>query len=267
MVRRLWPAAVVWALAGPVQAADGEGLVSRDLVRGTLSTPGVFVPDDSWAVRREEADLARFFGAAVQDWGIGRFSVPVTHELWRLDAQRSLSVSTLAIQWQHSLTSGNLVSLSARYGDGVASDTERSVMSGSAAVLSWSGFFKNESRLTGRVFVGDEEARDRSIGYAARRYVGLELEGRYSLWRDHAPFAGFAWQRNDYQSLDGNGNGGAWSGTVRDGSASRLAAGWAWQIQSNWDLRAEANYRLTDDASDALDNDRSQFYFSTRYGF
>lgn len=264
MARCLWPAAVL-VFAGPVQAADGEGLVPRGLVGGALSTPSVFVSDDSGVPRREEADLARFFGTAMQDWGIGRFSIPVTHEQWRLDAQRSLSVNTLAIQWQHSLNPGSLVSLSARYGDGIASDTERSVISGSAAVLSWSGLFKNESRLTGRVFVGDEETRDRSIGYAARRYIGLGIEGRYSLWRDHAPFAGFAWQRNDYQALDGNSS--SWNGALRGGSASHLAAGWAWQIQSNWDLRAEANYRLTDDLPDALDSDRSQFFFSTRYGF
>lgn len=265
MVRHLWPVAAVWALVGPVQAADGEGFASRGLVGGSLSAPSIFVPDDSSTVHREEADLARFFGTAMQDWGIGRFSIPVTHEQWRLDAQRSLSVNTLAIQWQHSLNPGSLVSLSARYGDGIASDTERSVISGSAAVLSWSGLFKNESRLTGRVFVGDEETRDRSIGYAARRYIGLGIEGRYSLWRDHAPFAGFAWQRNDYQALDGNSS--SWNGALRGGSASHLAAGWAWQIQSNWDLRAEANYRLTDDLPDALDSDRSQFFFSTRYGF
>lgn len=260
MSRSIWPVLAIIVIPAPAVAADADGLAPRGLAGETLLTPGLFAPEVT-VTRRDEADLARFFGTSFREWGNSRFSIPLSHEQWQVDAQRSQSVSALAIQWEHSLGPANHVSLSARYGDRVWSDTEHSASAGSAAVLSWSSLFRNDSRVTGRLFYGDEETRDRNIGYAGRRYVGVELEGRYTLWRDHAPFAGFAWQRNDYQLFDGNG------GALRNGSSSRLAAGWAWQIESNWDLRAEANYRLADDALEVPDSDRTQFFFSTRYGF
>lgn len=265
MSRSAWAAIAILVVAAPVEAGDAEGRAPRGLAGESLLGSGVFGSDGSWVTRRDETDLARFFGNALGEWGNSRFSIPLVHEQWRRDAQRSLAVNALAIQWEHSLNSDNLMSLSARYGDRVATDTEQRVASGTAAVLSWSGLVGNDSRLTGRLFVGDEDARDPNLGYAARRYVGLELEGRYSLWRDHAPFAGFAWQRNDYQPLDHNG--GAYHGALRSSSRSWLAAGWSWQIESNWDLRAEANYRVLDEVFDAPDTDRTQFFFSTRYGF
>jgi hypothetical protein len=261
MSRSIWFAAAIIVITAPAEAGDAQGFAPRGLAGESRLSSGTFGP----VTRYDEADLARFFGSAVREWGNSRFSVPLRHEQWQLDAQRSLLVNALAIQWEHSLESGSLMSLSARYGDGVLSDTERRALSGTAAVFSWSSLFGNDTRLIGRVFVGDEEARDRSIRYAARRYVGLEIEGRYSLWRDHAPFAGLAWQRNDYQALDSNGvpSYSMW----RSESVSRLAAGWAWQIQPHWDLRAEANYRMADETLDAVEGDRTQFYFTTRYGF
>jgi xanthine dehydrogenase iron-sulfur cluster and FAD-binding subunit A len=48
---------------------------------------------------------------------------------------------------------------------------------------------------------------------------------------------------------------------------SSFAAGWNWQVNPSWDMRAEANYRLADDSAEASELDRTQFYFSTRYGF
>jgi len=264
MSRPIWPAIAILVITAPVEAGEVEGFAPRGLAGESRLHSGVLGQEGVWVARRDETDLAGFFGNALRDWGSGRFSIPVSHEQWRLDSQRSLSVNALAIQWEHGLNSGSLVSLSARYGDHVANDTGQRTLSGSAAVFSWSGLLKNDSRLTGRMLIGDEEARDRSAGYATRRYVGLELEGRYTLWRGHAPFAGLAWQRNDYQLFD---TGGTTGPAVRNGSSSRLAAGWSWQIESNWNLRAEANYRLADDTLDVPDNDRTQFYFSTRYGF
>lgn len=264
MSRPIWAAIAILAISAPVEAGDAEGFAPRGLAGESLLQSGA---DGTWVGRRDEVDLARFFGSALREWGSNRFSIPVSREQWRRDSQRSLAVNALAIQWEHSLNPDHLLSVSARYGDRVASDTEQRALSGTAAVFSWSSLFRNDSRLTGRLFVGDEDARDPSLGYAGRRYVGLEVEGRYTLWRDHAPFAGFAWQRNDYQPLDANANGGAYHGTLRHSSRSWLAAGWSWQIESNWDLRAEANYRVLDDVFDAPDADRTQFFFSTRYGF
>jgi len=265
MSRTIWPVLTVLLVSTPAGAGETEGFVPRGLAGESFSASATFNRNGTWVAQRDEADLAGFFGSAFRDWGDNRFSIPLSHEQWRMDSQRSLTVNALAIQWEHGLGAGNQLALSARYGDRVASDTESRVLSGTAAVLSWSSLFQNDSRVTGRLFIGDQDARDRSVSYSARRYVGLELEGRYSLWRDHSPFAGFAWQRSDYQTADGNGA--TWSGALRGESSSRLAAGWAWQVLPNWDIRAEANYRLTDDAYDLLESDRTQLYFSTRFGF
>jgi len=265
MSRSVWSALAVFVISAPAGAGEVEGLTPRGLAGESQLPSRALSQSGTWVQRHDEADLAGFFGNASRDWGNSRFSLPLIREQWSMDSQRTLWMNAFAIQWEHNLENGSLVSLSARYGDGLASDTESRVLSSSAAVLSWSSLFRNESRLTGRLFFGDQDARDRSLGFFARRYVGLELEGRYSLWRVHAPFAGFSWQRSDYQTPDGNGV--TWGAALRGESSSRFAAGWAWHILPNWDLRAEAKYRLTDDAFELSDSDRTQLYFSTRYGF
>ena len=212
-------------------------------------------------INRTEFDLIRFFGSDILEWGNNRFLMPLRQEQY-IDARRSLLVNVLAIEWQHSLNTANLLTLSARYGDSLSSDTEVSAASGTSAVLTWNRSLGSESRLSGRLYVGDEEAKLRTNG--ERRYFGMHLEGRYSLWRDHTPFASLRWQRSQYDALD---NGGPTAGSLRYENSSRLAAGWNWQVSPGWDMRAEANYRLGDEGLDATDSDRSQLYFSTHYGF
>lgn len=214
-------------------------------------------------VNRVELDLVRFFGSDILEWGNNRFSIPLRQEQHMVDARRSLLVNVLAIEWQHSVNPANLLTLSARYGDSLASDTETSTASGTSAVLSWNSLLGGESSLSGRFYIGDEEAKLRVNG--ERRYFGMQLEGRYSLWRDHTPFASLRWQRSQYDALD---NGGLIAGSLlRYESSSRFAAGWNWQVSPGWDMRAEANYRLGEEGLDATDSDRTQLYFSTHYGF
>jgi hypothetical protein len=251
--------------APPVPAGETESFTPRGLAGETLIAPGQFDLETASVPRRSEIDLAGVFAGQDLAWGAGRLSLPVTHEIWQVDSQRLFSVHALSIQWQHSLGPANRVTLSTRYGDRSSSETERSVATGTAAALAWSSGLNSVSSVTGRLYLGDEAARDRSLGYAGRRYVGLELEGRYSLWRDHAPFASLAWQSSNYQLQDNNVPAGG--SLTRTEQVSRFAAGWSWQIDPNWDLRAEANYRLTEDSLDTLDGDRTRFYFSTRYGF
>lgn len=212
-------------------------------------------------INRTEIDLIRFFGSEILEWGNNRFSMPLRQERY-VEARRSLFVNVLSIEWQHSLNAANLLTLSARYGDSFSSDTENSAASGTSAVLSWNSLLGSDSRLSGRLYIGDEEAKTRANG--ERRYFGMHLEGRYSLWRDHTPFASLRWQRSQYDALD---NGRATAGALRYENSSRLAAGWNWQVSPGWDMRAEANYRLSDESLDAADLDRTQLYFSTRYGF
>lgn len=214
-------------------------------------------------INRTEVDLIRFFGSDILEWGNNRFSMPLRQEQHMVDAHRSLFVNVLAIEWQHSLNAANLLTLSARYGDSLSNDTEISAASSTSAVLSWNTLLGSESRLSGRLYIGDEEAKLRAIG--ERRYYGMLLEGRYSLWRDHTPFASLRWQRSQYDALD---SGALIAGSLlRYESSSRFTAGWNWQVSPGWDMRAEANYRLGDDGLDAPDSDRTQLYFSTHYGF
>jgi len=214
---------------------------------------------------RTDLDLANFFGGETLRWGKGRLAIPFRREEWSLDSQRSLLVNALAIEWQHSVNADNLVTLSARYDSSLYSNADLPRASGTAATLSWSGLFAGDSRISGKFFVGDQDARERRVGSGERRFYGLQLEGRYSLWRDHAPFASLQWQRNNYDSVDAAAQGGS---LLRQESISRFAAGWNWQVNPSWDVRAEANYRLADDSSvDVPELDRTQLYFSTRYGF
>lgn len=213
------------------------------------------------SINRVELDLASFFAGGSLEWGSNRFTVPLRQETWRLDSRRSLLVNALAIEWQHSMNAANLFTLSARYGDSLSTDSELQNVAGKTATLSWNSLFGSESRVSGRFYVGDEEAQ--AGMNSERRYFGMHVEGRYGLWRDHTPFASLRWQRNQYEMDNAAPNG----SLLRHDSFSRLAAGWNWQVTPGWDMRAEANYRLSDDSVDAADFDRTQLYFSTHYGF
>jgi hypothetical protein len=214
-------------------------------------------------ISRSETDLLHSLAGETLSWGNNRFSVPLEQESLRLDSRRSLLINVLSIEWQHYMNASNFLTLSAHRGDSLNSDAELPGTSGTAASLSWSSLFGGESRVIGRLYAGDEDAKERSNGYTDRRYFGLHVEGRYSLWRDHAPFASLKWQRSNVEM----GNSGTANSLLRRESFSLLGAGWNWQVSPSWDVRAEANYRLIDDSAEAVEADRTQLYFSTRYGF
>lgn len=246
--------------AGTTAAGDVSNSLLLDpaLVREQDSKPA------QQLINRTETDLVRSFAGEPLTWGNNRFSVPLQQETWRLDSRRSLLINALAIEWQHNMNASNYLTLSARHGDSLYSDAELRGTSGTAATLSWSTLFGGESRVIGRLYAGDEDAKERSNGNNDRRYYGLQVEGRYGLWRDHAPFASLKWQRGNIETL---GSTGTTSPLLRSESFSYLGAGWNWQVSPSWDMRAEANYRLADDSADPVEFDRAQFYFSTRYGF
>src|SRR4030066_111963 len=188
-------------------------------------------------ISRTETDLVRSFTGETLGWGNNRFAVPLQQETWRLDPRRSLLINALAIQWQHSLNASNFLTLSARHGDSLYSDAElpgpfdnfsagsstgaRQSSSGSAATLSWNTLFGGESRVIGRLYAGDEDAKERINGNTDRRYFGLQVEGRYGLWRDHAPFASLKWQRSNVEM---QGNTGTATALLRRESFSFLGA-------------------------------------------
>jgi hypothetical protein len=245
---------------GPVVAGERDSLWLNPLLDPERNTQ----QELSQPVSRTDLDLAHFFGGETLSWGSSRILMPFRHEEWSLDTQHSLLVNALAIEWQHNVNADNLVTLSARYDSSLYSNAELPRASGTAATLSWSGLFASDSRISGKLFVGDQDAHERRSGNGGRFY-GLQLEGHYTLWRDHAPFASLQWQRNNYDAVDPTAQGGS---LLRQESISRFAAGWNWQVRPSWDVRAEANYRLPDDSTaDVPEIDRTQLYFSTRYGF
>jgi hypothetical protein len=216
-------------------------------------------------VSRRELDLTGFFGISVREWGLEHFSMPLLMEERRVDAQHSMLLNALSVQWQHSMNARDMMTLSARYGDYSYSDPLLAGGTNTSAMFSWSRLLGDDARVIGKFFVGDESSRDRASSYAGRRYYGLLVEGSYALWPDHAPFASLSWQHSDFDVTDYVAASSALS--TRHDSGSRFAAGWNWQVQPNWGVRAEANYRFSDYALDFGEADRTQFYFSTRYGF
>lgn len=255
----------------------GSGTVAADDASSSLLLDPALVREQgaktaSQLVSRTEMDLVRSFAGETLSWGNNRFAAPLQQETWRLDSRRSLLINALAIQWQHNMNASNVLTLSARHSDSLYSDAELpgpstssgQASSGTAATLSWSTLFGGESRVIGRLYAGDEDAKERSNDNTDRRYYGLQVEGRYGLWRDHAPFASLKWQRSNVEM---QGNTGTANSLLRRESFSYLGAGWNWQVSPSWDVRAEANYRLADDSADAVEIDRTQLYFSTRYGF
>jgi hypothetical protein len=247
--------------AGSGMSSTGDAVLQPNRVVAGSAVAGPTAP----AIRRE-FDLAdTILGEAARNWGYGHFSIPLTREDYGLEASHPAYVNALAIQWQHQPDSGNRLTVNAQRADSarLANDAVQSSVSGASASLAWRRQFQSEAQVTGRFYLGDEDSRDSALGRSARRYYGLEFEGRYPLWRDHAPFAGFRWQRSDVDAVDGYGIG----TSLRNESGSRFAAGWDWRISPNWDLRAQANYRFLDDGSDPAETDRTHFYFSSRYGF
>ena len=263
----------------------GAGTTAADDVSSNLLLDPAFTGEPGsrsglQLIGRTETDLLRSFSGETLDWGNNRFSVPLQQQTWRLDSRRSLLVNALAIEWQHSMNASNFLTLSARHGDSLYSDAELpgpfdrlragsstgsgQASSGTAATLSWSTLFGSESRVIGRLYAGDEDAKERINGNTDRRYFGLQVEGRYGLWRDHAPFASLKWQRSNVET---QGYTGTVNSLLRRESFSLLGAGWNWQVSPSWDMRAEANYLLFDDNAEAVEADRTQLYFSTRYGF
>jgi hypothetical protein len=246
--------------AGTAAANDASSNLLLDPAPGKESAANTAAQ----LLSRTEIDLLRAFTGDTPGWGNNRFTVPLQQETWRLDSRRSLLINALTIEWQHSLNASNFLTLSARHGGSLYSDAASPGGSGTAATFSWNTLFGGESRVIGRIYAGDEDAKERSNGSTDHRYYGLLVEGRYGVWRDHAPFASLKWQRSNAETP---GSSGTANSLLRGESFSRLGAGWNWQVSPSWDVRAEANYRLADDSADVIESDRTQLYFSSSYGF
>ena len=235
-------------VAGRALAGD-EDLVFSRLARSPVLTPHFEFADPRAWTDAVGSDTPRLTDVYVDQ---GR------------DARRLLDGRVLAIEWQHAVDPSQQLSFSAQYGDQVRIDNAASAATRNGAAFGWSRQLDSASQMTGRLFLGDEDDRLRLNGYGARRYYGLQFEGRYTLWREHAPFAGLSWEHNDYDAMDSTTAAGS---PLHSEGISRFTAGWAWQVSPLFDVRAEARYRLTDEVSDPAEQDRTQFYLRSRYGF
>lgn len=253
---------------GSAVGAEPVGTAGDTLLAPRTAPAHGLKPELTLTPRRTDLELSRELTGSTLEWGSNRFSIPLQVEERYPDGRRSQYHNALSIQWQHSLNAANLFTLSARYGSSHYTDSESllPVNTGTSAAAAWSSLFGEDSRVTGRLFLGDEDNRDRYLNYSARRYYGLELLGQTTLWREHTPFASLAWQRSDYEGSE-SATAGFASLLPRQESRSRLSAGWNWQINTNWGVRAMAKYRLGDDSPDSYETDRRQYHFSTHYGF
>lgn len=169
----------------------------------------------------------------------------------------------LAVKWQHRLTQEHSFALSAGYGDDLYLENKQPAAVSTMASLSWTGEWggRMRPRITGSLFVGDEDARDDPYRDLDRKYFGLTIGGRVTLFERHSPYLSFKMLRSDYDvdlSEDP---------FAPPAEYSRLTAGWDWQVRPNWLLRAGADYTLENFSLDLERYERSRIFFSTRFNF
>jgi hypothetical protein len=248
------------------QTADGlprsflaqPPMFANHFASSQISLPGREGADDTGF----DSGLMNLQGGVGVDWGDDRLMLPVYHQEMRLDRERSYKYDALGVEWSRRFDSRNLVSLSAQYGDYVYADQSGDTTNTMAAVA-WSGEFSGamRPRLTSSLYLGDEAAKDEMSRFLGRRYYGVTLDGRFSPFRNHSPYASLRLQRSDYGAED------PVLSVSRREDHSRLAAGWDWQVRPNWGLRAEANYSLNNSTLESYGYDHTQFFFTTRFDF
>lgn len=236
--------------------APSAFLTPWDPARHVLPTP--------WSRLQEAgAGAMSLQGGLGVDWGRDRFSIPLFHQENRFEYGRYRKFDALGVEWQRRLDSKNLVSLSAQFSEFVALDQGPRDTSSTAAALGWSSEFSGSTRprLSGSIYLGDETPKDEAQRFFGRRFYGFVLDGRFTPFQNHTPYASLRFQRSDYEWEDPQLLG------VRREDYSSLAAGWSWQVLPHWGMRAEANYSLNDSTVELYDYDRMQFFFSTRFDF
>ncbi len=168
----------------------------------------------------------------------------------------------LAVKWQHRINEENIFTLSAGYGDDVYLEETPYDSVSTMAALSWTSRWTPRMRITGSLFVGDEDTRDDVFQHLTRKYFGFSLGGRLNLLPRHSSYVSFKLLRSDFENdlVEGD-------PLAPSKEHARVTAGWDWQVSANWRLRAGADYTL-DDLSLNFDRyDRSRVFFNTRFDF
>ena len=218
----------------------------------------------------DDADNAAFHpgllsvqGGLGIDWGRDRFALPLYHQEFRYERTRALKYDALGVEWSRRLNSQNLLTLSAQYGDYAYADQPLGDTIHSVAAFAWSSELSGalHPRLSSSIYLGDESAKDDAYRSLGRRYYGITLDGRFTPYPKHTPYASLRLQRSDYLTED------TLLSVPRREDFSRLAAGWDWQVQPNWGLRAEANYSLNNSSVESFGYDHARVLFTTRFDF
>ncbi|MBI5612108.1 MAG: hypothetical protein HY942_03430 [Gammaproteobacteria bacterium] len=212
------------------------------------------------ATARADNGLPDLVGGIGYGDGGHRFSIPIVHQTL-LSEDRVRRLDAYGLEWRGRFGVGHELALSARHGEYGALDGGGRDSAGNVAQFAWSGAFAGSyrPRLVGSVFLGDETAKDKGPKWFGRKYYGLSVDGRFTPFEKHTPYASLYLQRSDYDAVE--------TLTARREDYSRLAAGWNWQVRPNWGLRAEAYYVLNSSAQSAYDYERGQILFSTRFDF
>lgn len=211
---------------------------------------------------RADSGLPELVGSVGYGNGSNRFSIPIVHQTL-LTKDRARRLDAYGLEWRSRFGVIHELAVSARHGEYGALDGGARDSAGNVAQLAWTGAFagSHRPRLVGSLFVGDETAKDKGPNWFGRKYYGLSLNGRFTAFDKHTPYASLYLQRSDYDAVE------ALAASARREDYSRLAAGWNWQVRPNWGLRAEANYILNSSGQAAYDYERSQILFSTRFDF
>lgn len=206
---------------------------------------------------------ANLLGSVGYEVGANRFSIPIVHQTYLTD-EGARRFDAYGLEWRRKFGVAHELALSARRGEvGALDGVTRDSSIGNVAQLAFRSEFSGgyHPRVMGSVFLGDETAKDKGPRWFGRKYYGLSLDGSFTVFDGHTPYASLHLQRSDYDVAET-----ALAATRRE-EYSRLAAGWNWQVRPNWGLRAEANYTLNTSGQAGYDYERSQLLFSTRFGF
>ena len=199
------------------------------------------------------------------DWGQDRLTLPLYHQQFRYERERALTYDALGVEWSRRLNSQNLLTLSAQYGDYAYAYADQPLgdTTNSVAAFAWSSELSGGShpQVSSSIYLGDETAKDDAYRSLGRRYYGVTLDGRFTPYPKHTPYASLRLQRSDYLTED------TLLSAPRREDFSRLAAGWDWQVRPHWGLRAEANYSLNNSSVESLGYDHARVLFTTRFDF
>ena len=238
--------------------ADSPAFSNHFVSTQVLPTGGTTVDENGSALGQMNLQ-----GGLGVGWGDDRIMFPLYHQEMRLDRERSYKYDALGVEWSRRFDSRSQLSLSAQHGDYVYTDVINGDTTNTMATVAWSSEFSGtmSPRLSSSLFLGDEAAKDEMSRFLGRRYYGVTLDGRFSPFRNHSPYASLRLQRSDYGAEDPI----LMVGRREDHSS--LAAGWDWQVRPNWGMRAEANYSLNNSSQESHEYDQTRFLFTTRFDF